>query len=116
MFNTQATTTVMAIRTGSAAVVLPSRLDVHTVDELATRVEHMVRSGATWLTIDADDVRHIDRAGLEFVRCLCRDLDAHDVSYAVGGMSLTMRIALELNGLDAELAQLDSRLAALAAA
>lgn len=115
MFTPQATTTVD--RTGSAAaVVLPSRLDVHTVDELAARIEHMLRGGATWLTIDATKVRHTDQAGLEFVRHLCRDLDRYGVAYLVDGMSLTVRIALELNGLHAELAQLDSRLAELAAA
>ena len=109
MFTPKAQMTVAPIHRGSSlTLVLPNRLDVHTVDELVLRVEDIVRSGAIWLSINAAEVRHIDRAGLDFIRHFSRELDASTVSYTVGSMSLTMRIAMELNGLDAELAQLDS--------
>ena len=111
MFTPQATTTVIDRIAGSTStVVLPSRLDVHTVDELTAHVEHMIRAGADRLVIDAADVCHTDQAGLEFIRRLW-DLERHGVSYEVDGMSLAVRIALELNGLHAELEQLDVRLA-----
>lgn len=117
MFTPQATTTVIDRIAGSTStVVLPSRLDVHTVDELAARVEHIIRGGAERLIIDAAKVCHTDQAGLEFVRRMCHDLDRYGVAYEVDGMSLTVRISLELNGLHAELEQLDLRLAKMAAA
>ncbi len=99
-----------------AAVVLPSRLDVHEVDELAARVEAIIRGGANHLILRAGKVRHTDQAGLDFLRRLCRELDEHGMSYAVHGISLTIRISLELNDLQAELAQLESRMVVLDAA
>ena len=117
MFTPQATITVMDRPTGSTSiVVLPSRLDVHTVDELAARVERTLRTDAGQLIIDARQVRHADLAGLEFVQGLCRDLEASGVSYLVEDMSLTVRIALELNGFQTELDQLDRHLVELAVA
>lgn len=117
MFTPQATIAVIDNHAASTStVVLPSRLDVHTVDDVAARVGHILRSGATWLSIDAGDVRHTDRAGLDLIRSLLADLDTRGVSYTVEAMSLTVRIALELNGLHAELTQLDTHLAQLAAA
>ena len=117
MFTPLAHTTTIENHAGSTStVVLPSRLDVHSVDQLAGRVEHILRSGATWLTIDAGGVRHTDHAGLEFVRRLCHDLDRNGIACLVEDMSLALRIALELNGLHSELMQLDSRITELAAA
>lgn len=95
----------------TSTIVLPSRLDVHTVGGLAEDLERILRGRTNLLVIDADEVRHTDRAGLDFVGRMCRDLDSRGVPYVVNGVSLTVRIALELNGLQAELERLESRLA-----
>lgn len=86
-----------AAASAGTTIRLPSRVDVHVVDDLYRRLHAELDAGTGALVLDASEVKHLDAAGIRFVESAHDRVVAKDVVFELIS-STTLRVALELTG------------------
>jgi anti-anti-sigma regulatory factor len=85
----------LAPRAALATIVLPARLDVHTVNWLIAETGTIIQRGASDVVFDGRDVRHTDHAGMRALEEACELVRAATAGCAVAA-STALRVVFEL--------------------
>lgn len=87
---------------GSRSIVieLPRRLDVHAVPALREQLRRLPLDRSRRVALDASQVRHADAAGLAFLTEARDRCKADSRAISLTEVSLALRIAMELTGLE----------------
>ena len=81
----------------SAAVLLPSRFDVHAIDSIIDDVDRLLRNGTRALVLDGSAVKHLDQTGLNALTEIRVSVEAAEVRFDLVS-STALRVAVELTG------------------
>lgn len=84
--------------TTTAAIMLPSRLDVHVVDDLAHEVRRHAATETSMILLDGAGIHHTDAAGLEFLADIVDETREAGVELRISRPSLALTLASEFCG------------------
>ncbi len=91
----QGVSTSNPVASSPQLVTLPSRFDVHQVALFEDIVDNMVAAGISFLLVDAQEVMHVDQAGINALVAASDRASEAGTRFRVAS-STTLRIALEL--------------------
>lgn len=91
----QSGTTNKPVASSPQLVTLPSRFDVHQLAMFDNIVNNMIADGTSFLLVDAQEVMHVDQAGINALLAASDRANEAGTRFRVVS-STTLRIALEL--------------------